>query len=53
MNVSLREDSSLRKQPAEAAVRQFIRESGNLGEWWGINRSMAQVFALLMTSAVH
>lgn len=34
----------------EEAKRQFIELWGNFGSQWGINRSMAQVHALLLTS---
>jgi DNA-binding transcriptional regulator GbsR (MarR family) len=32
------------------AVRQFILEWGNLGERWGVNRSVSQIHALLFAS---
>ncbi len=32
------------------AVRQFILEWGNLGERWGVNRSVSQIHALLFSS---
>jgi DNA-binding transcriptional regulator GbsR (MarR family) len=32
------------------AVRQFVLEWGNLGERWGVNRSVSQIHALLYTS---
>lgn len=34
----------------EQAKRQFIQTWGNFGSQWGINRSMAQVHALLLVS---
>lgn len=34
----------------ETAKQQFIQLWGNFGSQWGINRSMAQVHALLLTS---
>jgi DNA-binding transcriptional regulator GbsR (MarR family) len=33
-----------------AAVRQFVLEWGNLGERWGVNRSVSQIHALLYAS---
>jgi DNA-binding transcriptional regulator GbsR (MarR family) len=33
-----------------AAVRQFILQWGNLGERWGVNRSVSQIHALLYAS---
>jgi DNA-binding transcriptional regulator GbsR (MarR family) len=32
------------------AVRQFVLEWGNLGERWGVNRSVSQIHALLYAS---
>src|SRR5580704_13628508 len=32
------------------AVRRFVLEWGNLGERWGVNRSVSQVHALLYAS---
>ena len=32
------------------AVRRFVLEWGNLGERWGVNRSVSQIHALLYTS---
>jgi DNA-binding transcriptional regulator GbsR (MarR family) len=32
------------------AVRQFVLEWGNLGERWGVNRSVSQIHALLFAS---
>ena len=29
------------------AVRRFVLEWGNLGERWGVNRSVSQIHALL------
>ncbi len=31
-------------------VRQFVLEWGNLGEGWGVNRSVSQIHALLYAS---
>jgi DNA-binding transcriptional regulator GbsR (MarR family) len=33
-----------------AAVREFVLEWGNLGERWGVNRSVSQIHALLYAS---
>jgi DNA-binding transcriptional regulator GbsR (MarR family) len=33
-----------------AAIRQFVLEWGNLGERWGVNRSVSQIHALLYAS---
>ena len=40
-------------RPAELpeAVRQFVLQWGNLGERWGVNRSVSQIHALLYASA--
>lgn len=40
-----------RSMEVEEAKRQFVQIWGNLGTQWGINRSMAQVHALLLASA--
>ena len=32
------------------AVRRFVLEWGNLGERWGVNRSVSQIHALLYAS---
>jgi len=34
----------------QPAVQQFILHWGNLGERWGVNRSVSQIFALLYVS---
>ena len=36
----------------EQAKNQFINLWGNFGSQWGINRSMAQVHAILLTSPI-
>jgi DNA-binding transcriptional regulator GbsR (MarR family) len=38
------------KDQLPEAVRQFILEWGNLGERWGVNRSVSQIHALLFAS---
>ena len=38
------------REPLPAAVQQFVLEWGNLGERWGVNRSVSQVHALLYAS---
>jgi DNA-binding transcriptional regulator GbsR (MarR family) len=38
------------KRPVPAAVQAFILEWGNLGERWGVNRSVSQIHALLYAS---
>src|ERR1700683_4654710 len=38
------------KDSAPIAVRQFVLEWGNLGERWGVNRSVSQIHALLYAS---
>src|SRR6202795_4576805 len=38
------------KEPVPVAVRQFVLEWGNLGERWGVNRSVSQIHALLYAS---
>ena len=35
---------------ASEAVRRFVLEWGNLGERWGVNRSVSQIHALLYAS---
>jgi len=43
-------DKSLVPDPLAAARDEFIAQWGAMGGAWGINRTMAQVHALLMTS---
>src|SRR6204780_5642683 len=38
------------KESVPIAVRQFVLEWGNLGERWGVNRSVSQIHALLYAS---
>ena len=38
------------KDSVPDAVRQFVLEWGNLGERWGVNRSVSQIHALLYAS---
>src|ERR1700685_1162396 len=38
------------KDTVPVAVRQFVLEWGNLGERWGVNRSVSQIHALLYAS---
>jgi len=38
------------KEGVPLAVRQFVLEWGNLGERWGVNRSVSQIHALLYAS---
>src|SRR5471032_1328124 len=38
------------KDTIPVAVRQFVLEWGNLGERWGVNRSVSQIHALLFAS---
>ena len=38
------------KDGVPLAVRQFVLEWGNLGERWGVNRSVSQIHALLYAS---
>jgi hypothetical protein len=38
------------KDSVPVAVRQFVLEWGNLGERWGVNRSVSQIHALLYAS---
>src|SRR6202044_3582056 len=38
------------KDNVPIAVRQFVLEWGNLGERWGVNRSVSQIHALLYAS---
>jgi len=38
------------KEDVPIAVRQFVLEWGNLGERWGVNRSVSQIHALLYAS---
>src|ERR1700723_4527131 len=38
------------QEPVPVAVRQFVLEWGNLGERWGVNRSVSQIHALLYAS---
>jgi DNA-binding transcriptional regulator GbsR (MarR family) len=38
------------KDTIPGAVRQFILQWGNLGERWGVNRSVSQIHALLFAS---
>ena len=38
------------KENIPAAVQRFILEWGNLGERWGVNRSVSQIHALLYAS---
>jgi DNA-binding transcriptional regulator GbsR (MarR family) len=38
------------KESVPEAVRQFVLEWGNLGERWGVNRSVSQIHALLYAS---
>src|SRR5258708_34578991 len=38
------------KDSVPIAVRQFVLEWGNLGERWGVNRSVSQIHALLYAS---
>jgi len=39
-----------KKDSAPEAVRRFVLEWGNLGERWGVNRSVSQIHALLYAS---
>lgn len=40
------------RSPLEAARDEFVAQWGALGTAWGINRTMAQIHALLMTAPV-
>jgi DNA-binding transcriptional regulator GbsR (MarR family) len=44
------ETTDIQKTLAEP-VRQFVLQWGNLGERWGVNRSVSQIHALLYASA--
>ena len=46
------EEEPLQNTPLREAREEFVSQWGAIGSCWGINRTMAQVHALLMTSPV-
>lgn len=43
-------DTTVQATPLPAAVQQFVLHWGNLGDRWGVNRSVSQMHALLYVS---
>jgi DNA-binding transcriptional regulator GbsR (MarR family) len=50
-DISVMTETSELKQPLPAAIQRFILHWGEMGETWGVNRSVSQIHALLYTSA--
>jgi DNA-binding transcriptional regulator GbsR (MarR family) len=46
-DISVMTEITVQKQPVAPAVERFILQWGDMGEAWGVNRSVSQIHALL------